>query len=100
MSNASVQAQANALNARMEGEASAVLDDIERNFVRKVARKSFSCVVACYDKAGSKGPSDALEQCARTCQFPYQQANALLQNVRIFMRYQNICMISRCARSC
>ncbi|KAL3921145.1 MAG: hypothetical protein SGARI_006757, partial [Bacillariaceae sp.] len=75
-----IQAQANALNAKMEGKATEVLDDIERNWVRKVARESFACATKCYDKAGKSGPAEALEQCARNCQVPYQQSSALVQN--------------------
>mmetsp|Transcript_1038 Transcript_1038/g.2685 ORF Transcript_1038/g.2685 Transcript_1038/m.2685 type:complete len:153 (-) Transcript_1038:246-704(-) len=80
MSSASMQAKANALNQRMESEAAAVLEDIERNLLRKVARESFACAVKCYDKAGSTGPSEVLEGCARNCQVPYQQSSALVQN--------------------
>ncbi|KAL3910562.1 MAG: hypothetical protein SGILL_007647 [Bacillariaceae sp.] len=79
MSNPAIQAQANGLNAKMEGEASKVLDDIERNYMRKVARESFNCAVKCYDKAGKSGPAEALEQCARNCQIPYQQSSAHVQ---------------------
>jgi Eukaryotic protein of unknown function (DUF842) len=82
MSNPAIQAQANALNAKMEGEASKMIDDLERNWMRKVARESFSCAVKCYDKAGTRGPAEALEQCSRNCQVPYQQSNQLVQNVR------------------
>jgi hypothetical protein len=82
MSNPQIQAQANALNAKLENEASKVIDDIERNWMRKVARESFACAVKCYDKAGKSGPAEALDQCARNCQVPYQQANALVQQVR------------------
>jgi hypothetical protein len=82
MSSPQIQAQANALNAKLEGEASKVLDDIERNWMRKVARESFACAVKCYDKAGKSGPAEALEQCARNCQVPYQQSSALVQQVR------------------
>lgn len=83
MSNAAIQARANALNQKMEGEASAVLEDIERNLLRKVARESFACAVKCYDKAGATGPSDVLEACARNCQMPYQQSSAMVQNVSL-----------------
>lgn len=70
------------MNAKMETEASNALDDIERNWMRKVARESFACAVKCYDKAGKAGPAEALEHCARNCQAPYQQASALVQQVR------------------
>ena len=78
---ASMQVRASGLNAKMEAEASGVLDEIERTLLRKVARESFSCAVKCYDKAGSTGPSEVLEGCARNCQAPYQQSSALVQNV-------------------
>lgn len=83
MSSAAMQARATALNAKMEGEAAAMLETIERSQLRKIARESFACAVRCYDKAGTSGPSDVLENCARNCQVPYQQATALVQNVRI-----------------
>ena len=82
MASPAIQAKANALNAKMEGEAGSIIDSIEKNLMRKVARSSFACAVSCYDKAGTTSPSDALEACARNCQVPYQQANNLVQNVR------------------
>jgi hypothetical protein len=82
MSSSDTQNKANALNVRMQGEAGKVLDDIERNLIRKVARESFACAMKCYDKAGSTGPSDQLEHCARSCQVPHQQAASMVQNVR------------------
>ena len=83
MASASVQAQANALNAKMEREASVMLDDIERNYMRKVARNSFACGVQCYDKAGKNGSAEALESCTRNCQAPYQQSSNLVQQVSV-----------------
>mmetsp|Transcript_15677 Transcript_15677/g.39437 ORF Transcript_15677/g.39437 Transcript_15677/m.39437 type:complete len:153 (+) Transcript_15677:80-538(+) len=79
MASAAIQAQANALNAKMEGEASKMLDDIERSWMRKVARQSFACAVKCYDKAGTSGPAESLESCTRNCQAPYQQSSNLIQ---------------------
>lgn len=66
----------------MEGEAAAALEDIEKKQLRKVARESFSCAVKCYDKAGTTGPAEVLEMCARNCQIPYQQSTTMVQNVR------------------
>lgn len=83
MASASVQAQANALNAKMEREASVMLDDIERNYMRKVARNSFACGVQCYDKVGKNGSAEALESCTRNCQAPYQQSSNLVQQVSV-----------------
>ena len=82
MASAAIQAQANALNAKMEGEASKMLDEIERSWMRKVARQSFACAVKCYDKAGTSGPAESLESCTRNCQAPYQQSSNLVQQVR------------------
>jgi hypothetical protein len=76
-----MQARAQALNAKMEGEARVVLDEIERTLLRTKAKESYKCVVACFDKAGSTGPSEVLDQCSRNCQVPYQRANALVQEV-------------------
>jgi len=76
-----MQAKAQALNAKMEGEARVVLDDIERTVLRKKAKESYQCVVKCFDKAGTTGPSEVLEQCARNCQVPYQRANQYVQEV-------------------
>ncbi|CAJ1969944.1 unnamed protein product [Cylindrotheca closterium] len=80
MASASAQSRANALNQKIEAQAGLVLEDIERNYIRKIGRESFACAVKCYDKAGSSGPQEALEQCARNCQVPYQQSAALMQN--------------------
>ena len=83
MATAAVQAQANALNAKMEGEASKMLDEVERNWMRRVARQSFACAVKCYDRAGTTGPAESLESCTRNCQAPYQQSSNLVQQVRL-----------------
>mmetsp|Transcript_36786 Transcript_36786/g.51982 ORF Transcript_36786/g.51982 Transcript_36786/m.51982 type:complete len:88 (-) Transcript_36786:390-653(-) len=81
MSNPALQARAQELNAKMEGEARIVLDEIERTLLRKVARGSYACVVECFDKAGTTGPSEVLDHCSRNCQAKYQQANAIVQDV-------------------
>jgi hypothetical protein len=82
MASPAAQAKANALNAKIEVAAGQVLDDIERNYIRKVARESFSCALKCYDKAGKSGKADALQACAQNCQIPYQQTNNMVQQVR------------------
>jgi hypothetical protein len=86
MSNPAMQAKAQALNAKMEGEARVVLDEIERTVLRKKAKESYQCVVKCFDKVGTTGPSEVLEQCARNCQIPYQRANAFVQEVSVRWR--------------
>uniref|UniRef100_A0A7S4A9Z0 Mitochondrial import inner membrane translocase subunit n=1 Tax=Pseudo-nitzschia australis TaxID=44445 RepID=A0A7S4A9Z0_9STRA len=89
MASAATQAQANALNAKMEGEASKMLDEVERHWMRKVARQSFACALKCYDKAGTSGPAESLESCTRNCQAPYQQSSNLIQQVRKTYRMMN-----------
>jgi len=79
MSSLALQAKAQALNAKMEAEARAMLDDLERTSVRKIARTGVTCVLKCYDKAGSTGPGDVLENCVQNCQMPSRQANQLVQ---------------------
>ena len=83
MSSPAVQAKAQALNAKLEGQARVAIDEIERLRLRKVARQAYACSVTCYDKAGTSGTSDVLEQCVRQCQVPHQQANNYVQNVRL-----------------
>ena len=94
MASAAIQAQANALNAKMEGEASKMLDDVERNWMRRVARQSFVCAVKCYDKAGTSGPAESLESCTRNCQAPYQQSSNLVQQVRTTKTPQRLTVVS------
>jgi hypothetical protein len=79
MASPAAQAKAQALNAKLEGEARVAIDDIEKHCLRKEARKSYVCSVKCYDKAGSTQPIDVLEQCVRQCQAPHQQANGYVQ---------------------
>lgn len=83
MSNPAVQAKAQALNAKLEAEARIAIDELEKKHLRKSAREAYACSVKCYDKAGATGPADVLENCVRQCQVPHQQANGLMQNVRL-----------------
>lgn len=83
MSSPAMQARAQALNAKMEGEARVVLDEIERTVLRKKAKESYQCVVKCFDKAGTTGASEVLEFCSRNCQVPYQRANQFVQEVSV-----------------
>lgn len=79
MSSPALQAKAQALNAKMEGEARGMLDQIEKTAIRKVARKGVECVLKCYDKAGTSGAGDVLENCVQNCQMPSKNANQLVQ---------------------
>lgn len=79
MSSPALQAQAQALNAKIEAAATGVLDEMERTTVRKVARKGLECVLKCYDKAGTSGSNDSLQHCSNNCQMPSQQANQFVQ---------------------
>jgi Skp family chaperone for outer membrane proteins len=78
MSSSAMQAKAQALNTKMEAEARALINDIEMNTIRKIARKGIECTLKCFDKAGNTGASDVLQNCANQCQFPNQQAGQLL----------------------
>ncbi len=79
MASAELQARANELNARMEGEAKLAIEDIDKNLVRSIARNSYACVVKCYDDAGKAGSSEQIEQCSRKCQAPYQMSHNIVQ---------------------
>jgi hypothetical protein len=79
MASSQLQAKANALNSRIEGEAKQTIDEIERTLLRPIARKAYACVVKCYDDAGQKGSTEQIDRCSRQCQVPYQYANNVLQ---------------------
>ena len=81
MASPALQSQANALNARMEGEAKTAIDSIERELLRPLAQKSYECIVSCYRKAGTTGSNEHLEHCTRSCQVVHQQAHGILQQV-------------------
>jgi len=83
MASPAAQAKANALNAKLEGEARTTIDDIDKLYMRPVARKSHACALKCYDDAGTTQSSEVLENCVRNCQHSHQQANAYVQNVSI-----------------
>ena len=81
MASPALQSQANALNARMEGEAKTAIDSIERELLRPLAQKSYECIVSCYRKAGTSGSNENLDHCTRSCQVVHQQAHGILQQV-------------------
>lgn len=81
MASPAAQAKAQALNAKLEGEARVVIDSIDKQYMRKIARETHQCALKCYDQAGNSGSSEALDNCVRNCQLPHQQANAYVQNV-------------------
>ena len=81
MASPALQSQANALNARMEGEAKTAIDSIERELLRPLAQKSYECIAKSYRTAGTNGSNEQLEHCSRSCQVVHQQAHGLLQQV-------------------
>lgn len=81
MASAAAQNKAQALNIKLESAARGVIDEIEKEHLRKVARQAFSCAVACYDKAGTTGSSEVLEQCVQNCQMPHRQKQNYVQQV-------------------
>lgn len=101
MPDAAMQARVQELNAKMEGQAKVTFDEIERKNLRKIARKSYACVVSCFDKAGTKGSPEALQACSKNCQLPYQQANAIVNDVSeslsLIFHTTNMFLSSACA---
>lgn len=104
MSNPAMTAKAHALILKMEGEARLVFDEIERTLLRQKAKESYKCVVACFDKAGTTGSSEILDQCTRNCQIPYQRANAYVQEVSTVQTNNNnivyFCVAISCVLYC
>ena len=90
----SSQAQAQALNAKMESEARKVIEDIERTSMRNLERKGLECALQCYQKAGSTAASEVLQQCVQNCQMPARQAAQVLnQEVNGFQNRLNRSMM-------
>eukprot|EP00586_Coscinodiscus_wailesii_P018455 CAMPEP_0172497740 /NCGR_PEP_ID=MMETSP1066-20121228/104420_1 /TAXON_ID=671091 /ORGANISM="Coscinodiscus wailesii, Strain CCMP2513" /LENGTH=147 /DNA_ID=CAMNT_0013270679 /DNA_START=121 /DNA_END=561 /DNA_ORIENTATION=- len=79
MASPALEAQAKALNARMEGKAKEQIDEIDRTLLRPIARNSYACVLKCYDKVGTTGPTEQLQHCSQECQAPYQQYQVVVQ---------------------
>ena len=55
--------------------------EVDKAVLRKIAQKTISCSLRCYDTAGQVSSDNALQQCTRTCNKPHLQANALLRQV-------------------
>jgi Eukaryotic protein of unknown function (DUF842) len=75
------QAKAESLTARIQGEFRRVVDEIERDCLRNLARGTHVCAVQCYDKAGTMASSEALDNCTRNCQIPYREAENFVNQV-------------------
>mmetsp|Transcript_13809 Transcript_13809/g.26503 ORF Transcript_13809/g.26503 Transcript_13809/m.26503 type:complete len:151 (+) Transcript_13809:98-550(+) len=90
MASSAAQSKAQALNLKLEGEARAVIDQIETQHLRRVAKAAFQCAVGCYDKAGTTGSSEVLEQCVQNCQMPHRQKqNYVQQEIQQFQQRLN-----------
>ena len=83
MASPDLQAKANALNAKLEGEAKVAIDSIQKNSLRPIARDSYACVTSCYDKADKNTREEDIEICSRKCQIRYQTAAQILQQVSL-----------------
>ena len=97
MASPALQSQANALNARMEGEAKTAIDSIEREILRPLAQASYECIAQCYRKVGTTGSNEQLEHCTRSCQVVHQQAHGILQQVS--GQSDDVLFVSFCARA-
>ena len=91
MSSPAFQNSAQVLNAKMEGNARVVLDEVDKKMLRNIAHSSSKCVVSCFDKAGKTGSSEELEMCSRKCQVRYQQASNIVQQVCCTIIYLFVC---------
>jgi len=80
VSHEELEAHVRSLNAKLDGKAKSMLDEIEKVHVRPLARKSYLCAASCYDKAGKTGSSDQIQNCIQTCQMPFQQAQSYVNS--------------------
>jgi len=79
MASPDLQSKVNQLTARIEGDLTSCMDEIERLKLRPLGRSMHACVVACYDKAGKSGSKQQIEQCSQQCMMPFQRAGAVAQ---------------------
>ncbi|KAL7464183.1 hypothetical protein ACHAXS_004523 [Conticribra weissflogii] len=79
MASPELQSKVNQLTSQIQGDVSKVIDEVERYKLRPMAREMYSCIVACYDKAGKSGRQEQIDQCTQQCQIPYQKAGAVTQ---------------------
>lgn len=79
MASPDLQSKVNQLTAKIEGDLTNMVDEIERLKLRPLGRKMHACIVSCYDKAGKNGRKEQIEQCSQQCQIPYQTAGAATQ---------------------
>ncbi|KAL3768783.1 hypothetical protein ACHAWU_006884 [Discostella pseudostelligera] len=79
MAGSDLQSRVGQLTAKIEGDLTSLVDEIERSKLRPMGRSMYSCIVSCYDKAGKNCAKEQIEQCSQQCQIPYQQAGAATQ---------------------
>jgi hypothetical protein len=72
MASPELQSKVNSLTAKIEGDLTTIVDEIERYKLRPMGRQMHTCIVSCYDKAGKNGSK-------QLCQMPYQRAVAVTQ---------------------
>ena len=76
-----VKGEAKAKSEELQSRTAAFVNDIEVNHMRQVTRKSLSCMVDCYDKAGNSQSTENLNKCVTKCRSGSQEANAFFQDV-------------------
>mmetsp|Transcript_7858 Transcript_7858/g.19502 ORF Transcript_7858/g.19502 Transcript_7858/m.19502 type:complete len:150 (+) Transcript_7858:206-655(+) len=79
MASPELQSKVNQLTAKIEGDLTSTVDEIERSKLRPLGRQMHACIVSCYDKTGKNGRKEQIEQCSQQCQVPYQQGTSATQ---------------------
>mmetsp|Transcript_11462 Transcript_11462/g.19852 ORF Transcript_11462/g.19852 Transcript_11462/m.19852 type:complete len:150 (+) Transcript_11462:150-599(+) len=79
MASPDLQSKVNQLTAKIEGDLTTMVDEVERLKLRPLGRKMHACIVSCYDKAGKNGRKEQIEQCSQQCEIPYRTAGAATQ---------------------
>mmetsp|Transcript_33126 Transcript_33126/g.63278 ORF Transcript_33126/g.63278 Transcript_33126/m.63278 type:complete len:150 (+) Transcript_33126:158-607(+) len=94
MASPELQSKVTQLTAKIEGDLTSMMDEIERLKLRPLGRKMHTCIISCYDKAGKNGRKEQIEQCSQQCQIPYQTAgNATQQEITNFQNRLNRAMM-------
>jgi hypothetical protein len=74
-----LQKSAAELHEKLENKIETTLGEIERTHLRPIARKSYACILNCYDDATNVTPAQ-LEDCSRSCQREIQSVQQFIQN--------------------
>jgi membrane-associated HD superfamily phosphohydrolase len=79
MGSSDIERSAAELHEKLERNIESTLGDIERTVLRPMARKSYACILHCYDDNTNATPQ-LIDECSRHCQREIQSAQNYIQS--------------------